>query len=96
MRRASVAALLVLASVPAAGAAEATVRVTSDPGGPLAAATYAEPTVKLQAGLADASAVVTVRQGATAKLQLRVRMPGGVRLVPGTYATAAGASMSAG
>jgi hypothetical protein len=93
MRRASVAAILVLASVPAAGAAEATVRVTSDPGGPLAAATYAEPTVKLQAGLADANAVVTVRQGATAKLQLRVRMPGGVRLVPGTYATAAGASI---
>jgi hypothetical protein len=95
MRRAPVAAILVLALAPAASAAEATVRVTTDPGGPLAAATYTEPAVKLAAGLADATAVATVRQGAITRLQLRVRMPGGARLAPGMYATTAGASIVA-
>ena len=91
MRRAPAAAILVLALAPAASAAEATVRVTSDPGGPLAGATYAEPAVKLLTGLANTNAVVTVRQGAATKLQLRVRMPAAARLAAGTYATAAGA-----
>src|SRR5436305_4576916 len=94
MRRAPVAAILVLALAPAARAAEATVRVTGDPAGPLQSATYAEPAVKLVPGLSDSTAVVTVRQGAAVKLQLRVRMPAGARLAPGTYGTAAGAAIT--
>ena len=95
MRRAPVAAILVLAIAPTAHAAEAKVTVTGRAGAPIAApATYAEPAVKLVPALTDATATAVVRVGTTERLRLRVAMPNAARLAPGTYATAAGASIA--
>jgi hypothetical protein len=95
MRRALAAAVLALVLVPAAQAAEATVTVTTDPGGTLTPnAAYAEPAQTITPGLTDSGASVTVKTGATTVLQVGVTMPAGARLAPGTYDTAAGAKIT--
>lgn len=95
MRRGLVAAALLLATAPAAHADEATVTVATEAGGTVAGtATYTEPAVALTPALTDSTAAITVKQGATTRLALTVGMPGGARLAPGTYDTAAGATIS--
>lgn len=95
MRRGLVVFVLALMLAPAARAAEATVTVTTEPGGTLTPnAAYAEPAQTIVPGLTDSGASVTVKSGATTVLQVGVAMPAAARLAPGTYDTAGGATIT--
>ena len=94
MRRALAALVLALVVAPAAQAAEATVSITTEPGGSVPGAAYAEPAQSIAPGLTDSSASVTVKTGPTMVLQVGVTMPANARLAPGTYETAAGAKIT--
>lgn len=95
MRRGLAAAFVALAVAPAAGAAEATVGVVPEPASTVALpATYSEPGQTIIPALSDAGASVTVKAGPATVFRLAVRMPGAARLAPGSYDTAAGATVT--